>query len=123
MYVQIIRFQLKYVSEEESVILSNDLSSTFVGVPGLIPKVWLADSSIGTCGIDCSKDYEAIEAFTKTDLYSPVTTGPDLANLTPTECAVMEESTGVARGLVDSNRDCPCLSHRLGVIFQQGGAR
>ena len=48
MYAQIIRFQLKHVSEEEHVVLSNDLSSTFVGVPGLISKVWLADSSTGS---------------------------------------------------------------------------
>jgi len=106
MYAQIIRFQLKHVSEEEYVVLSNDLSSSFVGVPGLISKVWLADSSIGTYGVD-----------------SPATTGRDLANLTPTDCAVMEESPVVARGLVGSNRDRPCLSYRRRVISQQGGAR
>jgi len=106
MYAQIIRFQLKHVSEEEYVVLSNDLSSNFVGVPWLISKVWLADSSTGTWGVD-----------------SPVTMSRDLANLTPADCAVMEESTVVARGLVGANRDRPCLLYRRRVIFQQGGAR
>lgn len=106
MHAQIIRFQLKHVSGEEYVVLSNDLSSNFVRVPGLISKVWLADSSTGTWDVD-----------------SPVTTGRDLANPTPADCAVMEESTVIARGLAGSNRDHPCLSYRRRVIFQQGGAR
>ena len=50
MYVQIIRFQLKDVSEEEYVVLCNDLAPAFAGVSGLISNVWLPDSSVGTLG-------------------------------------------------------------------------
>lgn len=86
MYIQIIRSQLKYVSEEEPVVLCNDLASTSIDVRGLVSQV-----------------------------------GP--ANLTPTDCPVMEAPTGVARGLVCSDRDRPPLTYRRRDIFQQGGAR
>ena len=63
-----------------------------------------------------------MDAFIKTELFSSVATHPNLADLTPTDCAVMEELTGVARGFFCSNRDRPCLPYGRRVSLQ-GGAR
>ncbi len=104
MHVQIVLFQLKDVSEEGYAALCNDLAPAFADVPGLISKVWLSDSSKGTFGgVYFWKDRDAMDAYTKTELFSSVVTHPNLANITSTDYAVMEAPTRVTRGLFGSS--------------------
>lgn len=103
MHIQIINFQLKGVSEEDYAKLCNDLAPTFADVPGLISKVWIANSSIGTFGgIYFWKSRDAMDAYTKTELFHSVATHPNLTNVTSTDFAVMEAPTRVTRGFLAS---------------------
>lgn len=100
MHVQIINFQLKDLSEEDYAKLCNDLAPTFADVPGLLSKVWLANSSAGTFGgVYFWRNREAMEEFGKTELFNSVATHPNLASITSADYAVMEEPTRVTRGL------------------------
>jgi len=104
MHVQIINFQLKDLSEEDYTKLCNDLASNFADIPGLISKVWLANSSTGTFGgVYFWKDQKAMEEFAKTELFNSVATHPNLTNISSKDFAVMEEPTRVTRGHLVSN--------------------
>ena len=104
MHVQIVLFQLKGVSEEEYAALCSDLAPAFASVPGLVSKVWLADSSKGTFGgVYFWKDRDAMEAFAKTELFKSVVTHPNLTNITSTDYAAMEAPTKITRGLFASD--------------------
>jgi hypothetical protein len=99
MYVQIINLKLKDVSEEDYFKLCDDLAPTFAAVPGLVHKVWIANSSTGTYGgIYFWKDRETMVEFTKTDLFRTVEGHPNLTNITSTDFGVMEGPTKVTRG-------------------------
>ena len=50
MHVQIINFQLKDLSETDYAAVCNDLAPVFAEVPGLLAKVWLANSTTQTYG-------------------------------------------------------------------------
>ena len=104
MHVQIINFQLKDLSEEDYTKLCNDLASTFADIPGLISKVWLANSSTGTFGgVYFWRDQKAMEEFAKTELFNSVATHPNLTNISSKDFAVMEGPTRVTRGHLVSN--------------------
>jgi hypothetical protein len=47
MHIQMINFQLSGVTEAEYVALCDELAPAFAAVPGLVRKVWLANSE--TC--------------------------------------------------------------------------
>ena len=99
MHVQIINFQLKDLSEEEYAGMATELAPAFADVPGLISKVWLTNSYTGTFGgVYYWTDYEALDAFSKTELFNSVATHPNLANITSTDFAVMDEPTKITRG-------------------------
>ena len=104
MHVQIINFQLKDLSEEDYTKLCNDLASTFADIPGLISKVWLANSSTGTFGgVYFWRDQKAMEEFAKTEIFNSVATNPNLTNISSKDFAVMEGPTRVTRGHLVSN--------------------
>ncbi len=103
MYIQIINFQLKDLSEKDYAKLCNDLAPVFADVSGLISKVWLANSSTGMFGgVYFWKDRDAMKEFTKTDLFNSVATHPNLTNIISTDFAIMEEPTKVTRGFLVS---------------------
>jgi len=98
-----ITFQLKGVSEEEYTSLCSELAPTFAAVPGLLSKVWLANSSTGTYGgVYYWSDREAMEDFAKTDLFNSVATHPNLTNISSTDWGVLEEPTKITRGFIVS---------------------
>ena len=99
MHVQIINFQLKDLGEEEYSGIANEVAPAFADVPGLLSKVWLANPTTGTYGgVYFWSDREAMEEFAKTELFNTVATHPNLANITSTDFAVMDEPTKVTRG-------------------------
>jgi heme-degrading monooxygenase HmoA len=104
MHVQIINFQLQDLSEEEYAGITNQIAPAFAEVPGLLSKVWLADSSTGTFGgVYYWSDRDAMEEFARTDLFNTVATHPNLRNITSTDFAVMDEPTKITRGFPTSD--------------------
>ncbi len=102
MYIQIINFQLNGIGEEDYVGLCDQLAPSFAALPGLVSKVWLADPATNTYGgVYTWRDRQAMEDFTKTDLFNAVATHPNLANVTSRGFAVLEAPTRVTRGLLE----------------------
>lgn len=103
MYIQIINFNLKDVSEEEYRNLCDQLAPNFADLPGLVSKAWLANSDSNTYGgVYVWRDREAMVDFTKTELFNAVATHPNLANITSKNFAILEGPTRVTRGLVEA---------------------
>lgn len=101
MHVQIINFQLKDLSAEGYSKLSSEIAPAFANVPGLLSKVWLANSTTGTYGgVYLWSDHKAMAEFAKTELFNTVATHPNLANITSTDFVVMDEPTRITRGLL-----------------------
>jgi quinol monooxygenase YgiN len=103
MHIQIINFNLKGASEADYSRLCNELAPSFAALPGLVSKVWLADPETNTFGgVYTWRDRQAMESFTKTELFNAVATHPNLTNITSKDFAVMEEPTRVTRGLIEA---------------------
>jgi hypothetical protein len=101
MHIQIINFRLKGVTEGEYAGLCDQLAPSYAAVPGLVRKVWLANSETGTYGgVYTWKDKEAMEAFAQTELFNTVATHPNLENVTSTDFGVLDGPTEVTRGSI-----------------------
>jgi heme-degrading monooxygenase HmoA len=101
MHIQIVNFQLNGISEEEYSNLCDQLASAVAQLPGLVSKVWLANSDTNTYGgVYAWRDRQAMENFTRTDLFKSVATHPSLANITAKDFAVMPGPTRITQGLV-----------------------
>ncbi len=99
MHIQIINFQLQGVSEEQYAGLCDELAPAFAALPGLVRKVWLANSETGTYGgVYIWQDKQAMENYTKTDLFNSVATHPNLTNITSVDFGVLVGPTQVTRG-------------------------
>jgi len=101
MHIQIINFQLSGVTEEEYAALCDQLAPTFAAVPGLVRNVWIANSDTGTYGgVYVWQDRQAMEDFTKTELFESVEKHPALTNVTSIDFGVLEGPTKVTRGWI-----------------------
>ena len=101
MHIQIINFQLEGVSEADYAALADDIAPAFAEVPGLVRKVWLANSETGTYGgVYVWRDRQAMEDNATTELFNSVATHPNLANITSTDFGVLEGPTAVTRGSI-----------------------
>ncbi len=101
MYVQIINFLLKDVSEEDYAGLCDNLAPSYAAVPGLVQKIWLANSQTRTYGgVYVWRDKQAMEDFAKTDLFNSVATHPNLDGVTSTDFDVLPGPTEVTNGLI-----------------------
>ena len=102
MHIQIINFNLKDLSEEDYQAAGEELAPAFADVPGLISKVWLANSETNTFGgVYTWRDRRAMVEFTKSELFNAVVSNPNLANLVSTDFSVMENPTRTTRGFVE----------------------
>ena len=101
MHVQIINFHLMGVTEAEYAALCDELAPSFAAVPGLVRKVWLANSETGTYGgVYIWQDRQAMEDFATSDLAAAVANHPNLADITSTDFGVLEGPTKVTRGWI-----------------------
>ena len=102
MYIQVVNFQLNGLSEEEYTDLCTQLAPAIAALPGLISKVFLADRENNTYGgVYTWRDRQAMEDFTRTDIFNAVVTHPNLANITSKDFGVLEEPTRVTHGLAE----------------------
>ena len=101
MYIQIINFRLKGVTEEDYAGLCDNLAPSYAAVPGLVRKIWLANSDTGTYGgVYVWQDKQAMEEFAATDLYSSVATHPNLDGITSEVFDVLPGPTQVTKGSI-----------------------
>lgn len=105
MHIQVIDFNLVGIREVDYVELCNELADSFAAVPGLISKFWLKDT-VNNCygGIYFWESYEAMEKFTKSDLFHSVLTHPNLRNLSSMDFSLLEDPTNVTRGYLLNNQ-------------------
>ncbi len=100
MHIQIVNFRLKDLSEEDYVKSCEQEASAFAELPGLISKVWLANRETNTYGgVYTWRDRQAMENYTKSELFNSMTTDPNLVDVTSKDFAVLEGPTRVTRGL------------------------
>jgi quinol monooxygenase YgiN len=97
-YVQIVNFNLKDLSDAEYRMACDGLADGFAQVPGLISKVWLADQDANTYGgVYTWVDRPAMEAFLRSDLFSAVAANPNFANITSAAFDVLEGPSRITR--------------------------
>jgi hypothetical protein len=102
MYVQIVNFHLKGISEEDYHKQCEAIASAFANLPGLVSKTWLADAETNTYGgVYIWRDRQAMEAYSETDLYKGMLANPHFDNLTVRDFAVLRNPTRVTRGLTE----------------------
>ena len=100
MHIQIINFHLRGVSEADYRALCDEVAPAFAEVPGLVSKVWLANSTTNTYGgVYTWASREAMDEYAKSDLFKAVATNPNLEGVTSIDFNVLEEPTSVTRGL------------------------
>jgi heme-degrading monooxygenase HmoA len=96
MHVQIVNFQLDGITEEEFRNICNEVAPAFAELPGLMTKVWLADSASGTYGgVYLWESRNAMEEFQASELFRTVAEHPHLAGITSSDFAVLEGPTEV----------------------------
>lgn len=101
MHVQIINFQLKDMSDSDYRKVCDDLAPAFASVPGLMAKVWLASPATNTYGgVYLWRDQEAMQEYSKTELFKSVASHPNLAGITSTDFEAIESPTRVCRGFI-----------------------
>jgi heme-degrading monooxygenase HmoA len=100
MHIQILNFHLSGMSDADWRAHADEAAPIFAEVPGLISKVWLANPTTNTYGaVYTWASREAMDEYAKSDLFKAVATNPGLAGVTSTDFDVIEEPTGVTRGL------------------------
>ena len=96
MHVQIVNFQLDGITEEEYRAMCDDMAGVVAEMPGLVAKVWLADSVSGTYGgVYLWENRKAMEEFQTSDLFRTVAEHPHLAGITSRDFGVLEGPTQV----------------------------
>jgi heme-degrading monooxygenase HmoA len=102
MHIQVINFHLSGLSETEFRALCDEVAPAFADVPGLISKVWLANRSANTYGgVYTWVSREAMEEYSKSELFGAVATNPNFADITSLDFDVLEDPTRVTHGLAE----------------------
>ena len=103
MHIQIVNFRLNGIGEQTFQGRCDDLAPAFASVPGLISKVWLADSERGIYGgVYTWQDKAAFGGYLKSDLFDAVLNHPNLVDITSKDFGILEGPTRVTRGLAEA---------------------
>ena len=103
MHVAILNFQLENITAEQFRTQCDELAPTLAKTPGLISKVWLADSTANTYGgIYTWRDRAAFRAFAESDFAKSLLSNPNITNVSMRDFAVLEGPTRVTRGLSEA---------------------
>ncbi len=100
MHIQIVNFHLQDLSEAAYRALCDEVAPAFAEVPGLLSKVWLANPSTNTYGgVYAWASREAMDEFQASELFKAVAANPSFADVSSTDFGVLDDPTGVTRGL------------------------
>ena len=114
MHIQILKYHLKDLSEDEYRVLCDQSAAAYAQVDGLISKIWLADPETNTYGgIYIWRDRSAMQEFSKTALFQTVAAHPNLSGITSEDFAVLEAPTRVTRGLPGAAAGSGCSPDSL----------
>jgi hypothetical protein len=101
MYVQIVNFNLKDMTDAGFRSMANEVAPAFASVPGLLGKIWIADAGKNTYGgVYLWEDAGAMQAYVDSDLGKGVVSNPNFANLTSRDFEVLSGPTMSSGGPV-----------------------
>ncbi len=101
MELLIVNFNLNGITEADYAAVCDQIAPAFAEVPGLLTKVWLADSRGGVYGgVYTFETSVALDAFLTSDLFAQVGAMKELAGITVRRFGVLAAPTAVTRGLV-----------------------
>lgn len=103
MHAQLITYQLRDISQAEYLkrMVEPD-APVLANVPGLLSKVWLADTEKNAFGgFYLWEDRTAMEAFMHSDLVKAVVSRPFVQNVSSVDFEVNENASAITRGLVE----------------------
>ena len=99
MHIQVVSFTLSGIDESQFRTECDELAPAFAALPGLISKVWLADSTSGTYGgVYTWEDRHAMQRFAESDLFKAVVSHPNLVGVTSRDFGVIEGPTRLTHG-------------------------
>ncbi len=100
MYIQVINFHLKGMTDAEYRALCDQLAPSIAQTPGMIAKVWLANPATNTYGgVITWRDRAAMEQFMGSDVFAAIAAHPNIDGVTSTDFGVLEEPTRITNGL------------------------
>ena len=101
MQILIVNFNLTGVTEDQYAVLCDQIAPAFAAVPGLVSKMWLADSASATYGgVYVWESRQALDSFKASDLFKGIAAHPNLSNVTAREFGVLEGPTEVTHGML-----------------------
>ncbi len=101
MHIAILNFHLKNTTPDQFRKQCDELAPALAQIPGLISKVWLADTAGNTYGgVYTWQDRAAFQAFIQSDLAKMALNNPSVVDVTVRDYAVLEGPTKITRGLV-----------------------
>jgi Putative mono-oxygenase ydhR len=104
MELLIVNFNLNGITEAEYAAVCDQIAPAFAAVPGLVTKVWLADSTAGVYGgVYTFETGVMLEAFLASDLFAQVGGMKELSGISVHRFGVLVAPTGVTRGLVGAS--------------------
>lgn len=101
MHLLIVTFNLENASAPDYRRSCDDEAPAFAAIPGLISKLWLADESTNTYGgVYTFIDRDALDAYTRSELFKSIADDPTITNLATSVFEVLESPSRVTHGLV-----------------------
>jgi hypothetical protein len=101
MELLIINFRLEGITETDYRTVCDQIAPAFAAVPGLVSKVWLADSAGGVYGgLYTFENANGVDTFLGSELFAQVAAMKALSDISVRRFGVLAEPTLVTRGLV-----------------------
>ncbi len=97
--IQIMKFNLAGMGEQEYQEVCENLADSFAIVPGLLVKYWLVDSDNNEFGaVYIWKNRVSYQSFIESNLYNSVTSNPNVTNFSSEVFDVCAKPTKTTRG-------------------------
>lgn len=101
MHVQIMTFELRGMSETDYRALCEELGPAIAEQPGLLSKLWLADTTRNIYGgVYLWYDRRAMVRFSQSDVFRALAEHPELGGVTLADFAVLDGPTGLTGGVM-----------------------
>jgi hypothetical protein len=95
-YIQVIQFRLAGLSEADYRAHAESVAPVFSEMPGLLSKVWLANTETNTYGgVYTWRDRASLQQYRASQVYAGMTSNPGLTDVSDREFEILEEPTRV----------------------------
>lgn len=99
MYVQIVKFGLDGMDEQQYGELCDALAPAFEAMDGLLTKLWLSDRGAGVFGgVYVWRDRQACAAYQASQVWRDVGAHPNLVDITSEEYELLAGPTALTSG-------------------------